>query len=182
MSSCFIGWCRIVSGLCLSFRIKFSMLRTSMQGEVAYPHGNSPKQYSWSWAPWIYEKTDGYAGGVHAQIRKCALFRFQSSSAASLRKGSFTIRLLSVDESFIRVENWGAQQEYAYYWHHKRWERKHSPRGKGADEYIWPTFVPQAKAIIVAAATDMSRWALTLVSDIAGGRMWPVMAYEWRLS
>lgn len=45
-----------------------------MQGEVAHPHGDSPKQYSWSWAPWIYEKTDGYAGGVHAHIRKCALF------------------------------------------------------------------------------------------------------------
>lgn len=100
-----------------------------MQGEIAHPHGDSPKQYPWSWAPWIYEKTDGYAGSIHAQIRKCALSRFQSGSAASLRNGSLTIKLLSVDESFIRVENWGAQQEYAYYWHHQRWERKHCPSG-----------------------------------------------------
>lgn len=82
-----------------------------MQGEVAHPHGDGPKQYSWSWAPWIYEKPDGYTGSVHAQIRKCALSRFQSGSAASSGNGSLTIKLLSVDESFIRVENWGAQQE-----------------------------------------------------------------------
>lgn len=105
-----------------------------MQGEVAHPHGDSPEQYSWSWAPWIYEKPDGYAGCVHAQIRKCALSRFQSGSAASWGNVSLTIKLLSVDDSFIRVENWGAQQEYAYYWHHQRWERKHYPRRKGADE------------------------------------------------
>lgn len=59
--------------------------------------------------------------------------------------------------------------------------RKESLYG-GADEWIRQTFVPQAKAIIVPAMTDMSLRALAPVSDIAVGRKWPVTAYEWELS
>ena len=108
----------------LSFRTLISIFRTSMQGEVAYPHGYSPKQYAWSWTPWIYKKTDGYAGGVHAHIPKCALFPTSASQSGDFPGWSLTIRLLSVDESFIRAANWGAQQEYAYCCHHQQWERQ----------------------------------------------------------